>query len=142
MTRPVAPHEEPQRQGDMSPGAGEEAAGANTRGILATLFVLLLVVLGASAIVKLNRSRPGHDGRKTMQSARAPHSEIRIAAPRSVVNIVSAPTIGRSHVQMPTARPLHSAGLGRAETGPTPGSTAWRSDGRRHGCRIRQDRRR
>lgn len=102
MTSPEAQQEEPGPVTDMPHSADDAPTGSNVRGRFALVLLLLLVALGLPALVKLGLARSGRGGGKTPRSAMLPHSDFRIAAaPRSVVHIVSAPTFGRSHVQMP-----------------------------------------
>lgn len=104
-TEPVAgPGGDRQEPGTERDGAdGARAAGVG-RGPVAMVVLFALLALGAGVLVKANRDRSGRSvgktGRPERSAKSAPHSVIRIAAaPRSVVYVISAPSLGRSHVE-------------------------------------------
>jgi hypothetical protein len=102
-TRPTAQPEgarpepaEPGNDADLEPT--RSAARATALAVIP--FVLLGLGLGVRTFVLARRARSQSD-RKS--SPAAPYSGIRIAAaPHSTVHVVSAPCLGRSHVQIPT----------------------------------------
>jgi hypothetical protein len=101
-TRPMA------QPGGLGPGPDNPQDDAEavpreskTRGTVITVVLLLLLALGVRAFIVLARIRSGRSSGKTTRPAQAPPSVIRVAAPHSVVHIVSASNLGRSHVQIP-----------------------------------------
>lgn len=114
--------EEPESDGPRWDPGGEPSE-RGTRGLAVTVALLLLLALGARTVVAVQRTRShGHDENVTPpeRSARltpALPSVVRIAAgPRSVVYVVSAAKLGRSHLEMPADPLSGSRSHGRHRT--------------------------
>jgi hypothetical protein len=84
--------------------AQDEPTGWDARGLVLTAILLLLLALGVRTFVTVKRTRlRDSDERATRSvlSGPAPLSIRIAAAPHSVVHVVSAAKLGRSHVEMP-----------------------------------------
>lgn len=108
-TRPVAQPADIGLEQDTPGDDPESTPSASDDRVVtvAAVVLVLLLALGARIYLLLNRSRSENSGKAPPST---PHSEIRIAAaPSSVVHVVSAPCLGRSHVQVPTRVPASSS---------------------------------
>jgi hypothetical protein len=87
--RPEAPRED----------ADDAPRRSKTRGALVVAVLMALLALGLRVSVTVIRTRLGHSDGKTVRPALVPQSVIGVvAAPHSVVYVVSAPSHGRSRV--------------------------------------------
>lgn len=102
------PDGEGPESGGPRPEADGEPSERGTRGLAVTVALLLLLALGVRAVLAVNRTRSRVHGEnvtppeRSARQAPALPSVIRIAAaPHSVVYVVSAAKLGRSHLEMP-----------------------------------------
>jgi hypothetical protein len=96
--------------GGPRPDTGGEPPERGTRGLVVGVGLLLLLALGMRTVIAVNRTRSRvRDGsvappeRSARPAQALPSVMLIAAAPRSVVYVVSAARLGRSHLEMAAA---------------------------------------